>query len=108
MNNDYLKDMDEALGITTLVTGTVNGEDFWAYVDVDPSKFEDLQKVIENKEPYTLTDYGSVIKYGLGGHQPPEEVVEEMKEKRGFDPEFEDKLMNDVKRQIKQLGKPGP
>lgn len=103
MSEDYMKEMDDNLGIITLVCGQVNDEKFWAYLDVLPSKYEEFVKVQRSKQPYTLTDFGNVLKYGVGSYEPPEEAVEDMKAEYGIDPDFQENLKHDVERQVHQL-----
>jgi|TARA_B100000212_G_C27161736_1_gene442049 hypothetical protein len=106
MSDEILREMDEGLGIITLVSSEVNGEKFWAYVDIPPSKYNDFLAAQKADAPYTLTDFGDVLKYGLGSHEPPADVVEEMKAEYGIDPDFQDKLKNDVERQMTALRAP--
>lgn len=103
MSNDLIKDMDNDLGIITLVCGEIDAQKFWAYVDIMPSKYMDFLDVQKSGAPYTLTDFGNVLKYDVGTHQPPAEAVEDMKREYGIDPEFQEKLKHDVERQVAQL-----
>ncbi len=106
MSDEIMKEMDEGLGIITLVASDIDGEKFWAYVDILPSKYNDFLAVQKGDTPYKLTDFGDILKYGLGSYEPPAEVVAEMAELYGTDPEFQDKLKNDVERQIAAMRAP--
>tara|TARA_R110002124_G_scaffold287216_1_gene471451 strand:+ start:146106 stop:146438 length:333 start_codon:yes stop_codon:yes gene_type:complete len=106
MNDDQtseMDEMDESLDIMTLVSGQVDGEDFWAYLAVRPSKYTAFLEVQKAGEPYTLTEYGNVVKYGLGTTEPPQTAVQEMIDSYGIDPQFQEKLKTDLEHQISAL-----
>jgi hypothetical protein len=98
-----MKEMDGNLGIITLVCGEVEGQKFWAYVDILPSQYMKFLDVQKAGDPYTLTDFGSVLKYGVDTYEPPEDTIEEMKREYGIDPDFQKKLKHDVERQVAHM-----
>ena len=88
MTEDNIKKLADTLGIISLVSGqTVSGEDFWAYISVPPSKYEDFLKAQEAGD-YTLTDWGDIMRYGAG-QSPSAEIKAEMEELYGINHDLE-------------------
>jgi hypothetical protein len=103
MHNDQMDEMDSSLDIMALAHGQVDGQDFWAYIAVPPSKYTAFVEVQKAGQPYTLTEYGNVVKYGVGRVEPPQSAVQEMIDEYGIDPEFQEKLKTDLEHQISAL-----
>lgn len=83
---------DHDFGVAVLISGQIEGHDFWAYVSVDPEKYEEFMKLHESGDHYILTDYGEVIEYGLDESEPPEHIKEKMEREYGFDHGYETKI----------------
>ncbi len=87
---DMLEHADKEVGIIPLVTGTTeDGYNFWAYVSITPSKYDDFKKAQSGGE-YVLSEYGDVLHSGMGD-QPPQEEIKRMIDEYGIDPDFEEK-----------------
>lgn len=108
MNGDDLENtlgnVDEAIGIITLVTGTTeDGREFWAYLSVPPSKYQAFEEAQKSGQ-YILTEFGDILKHGSGSAPPPE-AVREMADAYGIDPDLELHL-EEIGNALKTLSQP--
>lgn len=85
------EDIDDTVGILQMVTGRIEGQAFWAYLAMFPSKYQEYVAKVQNNEPVDLMSYGEVIEQGYG-EQPPQEVVDRMAAEYGAEPDFEQTL----------------
>jgi len=99
LSAEALKAADEHAGIIVLISG--RDEDgvtpFWAFMDILPSKYIGFRKAQATGESFFLDDYGDILITGKG-KEPPEDVVQEMREEYGFDPDFEEKAVEMFKK----------
>ena len=102
MKDDSNKDeqsVDDLMDVLSLVQGEIDGQKFWAYVLVPPLKYEEFLRVQQSGEPYSLAEYGEIIRYKVGEEAPPQEVMNEIETQYpGSDHGFEEKLQEEVKR----------
>lgn len=87
-----LEDADEEIGILHLCSGqAADGRDFYAYVNMQPSRYLEFIEATERGDAVLLSDYGEVVESGFGA-VPPESVQQAMNEKFNADPTFFDEL----------------
>ena len=97
-SREELLEADEEVGIVQLVTGkTGKGEDFYAYISVMPSKFEEFMLISRAKEAMNLPEFGEVLESGFGT-EPSAEVKKMMEEKYGVDHDY----LNTLKKQVEE------
>lgn len=100
---EALKKADEGASIIAYTDGvTASGRPYYAYIAVKPSKYREFYERTKARESMRLGDYGKIIVYGYET-KPPPAVVEHMREKFGFDDEYEAKLQAEVARQRTQF-----
>lgn len=88
--NEELKEADNQISILVFSKGEmVNGDPYWAYTMVPPSKYIAMKEAEVSGQGFDLEEFGKIITYGIGANDPPEEVVKEMQEKYGANAEFE-------------------
>ena len=98
---NFLKELDEEVGILTLVTGrSKDGCPYYAYALIPPSRYRAFKEA-EKKGKYDLADYGKILTHGEG--EPSVEIQKEMKEKYGANPKFENELDAVLKKGIKKI-----
>ena len=98
---EELKQADEHVGIIQLITGTTaKGEDFYAYVSVHPSLYQELVQKMMDGERMNVEKFGKVLKKGYG-KQPSDEVKKHMEKTFGVD----HKYMQHVTEEIEKLQK---
>lgn len=96
-----LADADRTSAILAYIHGTMpDGRPYYAYVAVLPSKYQEFYALNASRTPFVIEDYGVVV---ISGYEaaPPPQVVQEMKERYGFDDQFQSKLVEHVKQQQK-------
>jgi len=94
---EELEEADKSSAILMLIKGKrKGGGPFYAYLAVPPSKILAF-KAAEAKGNYMLDDYGEILAYGDEA-EPPADVVKEMQEKYGADEDFEQKVLEAVKK----------
>jgi hypothetical protein len=76
--------IDNELGILTLVQGQVSEKQFWALLSLYPSKYDEYEEKIAHHEEFNITNYGRVIESGYGD-MPPKEQQEFFTQKYGAD-----------------------
>ena len=87
-----LEKADEEIGILHLCSGqTHDGRDFYAYVNMQPSRYLDFIEATERGDAVVLNDFGEIVESGFG-MVPPESVQKAMNEKFDVDPTFFDEL----------------
>ncbi len=100
---DAVKKADEGATIIAYTDGvTANGRPYYAYIAVKPSKYREFYERTKARETIRLGDYGKIIVYGYET-KPPAGVVQHMREKYGYDDEYEAKLQAEVARQRTQF-----
>jgi len=83
-----LREADKSFGIIHLISGkTGKGEDFYAYISVTPSRYEDFLLISHAKEQMDLSEFGEILESGFGTDPSPE-VQQYMKENYNVDPDF--------------------
>ena len=89
-NNTQLKELDNQVGVLSLVRGEENGQNVWAYVSFYPSKLEEYEKHIIAGDNISLDHFGIIIEEGIG-ETPSEDIKQYMEEKYQFDHSFMEK-----------------
>lgn len=95
---------DHDFGMAVLISGKIDGRNFWAYVSIDPEKYEEFMQLHQAGEHYILSDYGDVIEYGFDATEPPEHVMQKMEREYGFDHGYDkkiEKISHDLLSQLK-------
>lgn len=96
-----LKQADERIGIIHLVSGTTaKGEDFYAYVSVRPSLYEEFLCKMADGEKMNVEKFGKVLKKDFG-KEPSEEVKRQMKKEFNVDPDFMRHLVEEMEKRRK-------
>ncbi len=89
---------DESMVIYELATSqTPEGKDFYLYMGMTPTKYEDYKKLQGSNEPIVFSDFGTVILTGWG-REPAPEVKAYMEAEFGMRHTFEDDLMDKVEK----------
>ena len=70
-----------------------NANLYWAYLQIEPSRFIGFSESVGRDELVQLTSSGNIIASGYGDI-PPEEVQFFMEEEYGFDHKFEQHLVD--------------
>ncbi len=100
---ETLKKADEGASIIAYTDGvTASGKPYYAYIAVKPSKYREFYERTKARESIRLGDFGKIIVYGYET-KPPSAVVVHMREKFGYDEEYEAKLQAEVARQRTQF-----
>lgn len=87
-----LRMLDARAAMVELCGGTLaNGQRFYAYVAVFPSRYEQYRRAFGNGASVNLLEFGTVLKCGLGD-EPPESVKREMEKTHGLSHAFEEDL----------------
>jgi len=90
--------LDEKATILELCCGTTsNGEPFFAYLNIPPSKYVDYKSKQENGESIDLAEFGDIICTGWG-EEPSADIKKEVEETYGADHTFQEKFLAEVKR----------
>lgn len=88
---EYQEEIMNSLEIVQLVKGLSEGQEFWAYMVMDPLKQEEYMARVEKNEIFDLTEYGDVLESGFGS-EPPEEIRRIMAEEFGFQDDFAEQV----------------
>ena len=87
-----LEKADEEIGILHMCAGqTADGRDFYAYVNMQPSRYLEYIEATERGDAVVLSEYGEIIESGFGA-VPPESVQKAMNEKYQADQTFFEEL----------------
>ena len=87
-----MEDADEKIGIVQIISGkTGKGEDFYAYLSIKPSRFEEFCLLAQAGDAMDIEEYGEILKKGFG-KEPSPQVMREMEEKYGVDHNFIENL----------------
>lgn len=98
---EQMEQADDNIGIVHLFSGkTGKGEDFYAYISVKPSRYEEFLLIARAGEEMNLEEFGKILKKGFG-KEPMPDVVQHMKEKYGIDHDFLDNLRREIEQQKK-------
>lgn len=89
---DLPQDIDDTVRILQLVTGTVDGKAFWAYLAMRPTTYQDYVARVEAGEAVDLEEYGDMLEQGWGT-EPPAEVKQKMAREYGAEENFEEQLL---------------
>jgi len=91
-----LNEADDFINMTMFCNGkTEDGDEFYAYFNLLPSRISDLNKAIEHERSINLTDFGTIIEAG-NGLFPSDEVSKKMEEEYHVDYEFSTKLLDAI------------
>jgi len=89
---EQLSALDEQMGIIHLLTGqTAKGEDFYAYVSIPPSRYEDFVLITRAGEDMNVEEFGEVLEKGFG-LTPPADVMQRMEDHFGVVHGFTEKM----------------
>ena len=89
-------EIDKKAAIVELFQGkTGDGKDFYTYIAVKPSKYEEYKKSQISGKSIDLTECGKIL-YVDWGKKPTEEVKQEMIDKYNLDTDFEEKFLNEL------------
>ena len=98
-----LLEADKKTGLVHLMCGkTGDGKDFYAYINVLPSRYEDFLLISRAREQMNLSEFGEILESGFG-REPPAEVRRMMEDKYQVDHDFMAHLQQEVERQQKQI-----
>lgn len=81
---------DEEAAIINLIRGTVDDEEFWAYLAVPPSKYEAFKEA-EATGAYEVNDFGEILKWGKG-FEPNAEDIQYMVDNYGIVPDLANQI----------------
>ena len=92
-----LKEADEDTAVIVLSQGILaDGDSYYAYVAIEPSKYVEFKKAETSGKPYKLSDYGTIIKWERKA-APTNEVMDDMELRLGLDHQYEEKVVKAVK-----------
>jgi len=98
VNNFLLKEADKQAGIVDLCTGKLpGGMEFYVYLLLKPSTYQEYVNKVNNNEPVKFTDYGKII-YADEGTEPPKHIKEEMEAKYTVNHNFKQMVEEEAKR----------
>ncbi len=84
-SQEELVETDAHAGIVHLVTGkTGAGQDFYAYISVLPSRYEDFMLISRAREQMDLSEFGEIIESGFGA-VPPKDVRRKLESRYDID-----------------------
>lgn len=96
------ENLDDHVGIVELCGGhTPEGEAFYVYISLLPSRYEDYRRAHELRETIDLHQYGKVLHAGWG-EEPPEDVKEQMEKEYKVNHNFEEELKIEVEKIAKE------
>ncbi len=94
--SEELIKLDENNAILAYTSGSMpDGRSFYAYVAVIPSKYFSFMEATAKRTEMVLEEFGEVLEAGFEP-SPADDVRQYMREKFGFDEEYERKLMFDL------------
>lgn len=92
----FFREADKKIGIVELCTGQTSlGQNFFAYISILPSKYEQYKQAQSFGQVMDLTEYGEILEAGMGIN-PPEKIMREMEEKYNLDHSFEDNFKKEI------------
>jgi hypothetical protein len=95
-SSDELAKADEESSILVYLSGVAeDGQPYYAYVAVKPSRYGEFQARSLAKQTIILDEYGLVITCGFAS-SPPAEVVAMMRDAFGFDDDYLEKLRREL------------
>lgn len=104
-SSEELQQADKDNSIIVYTTGKAqDGTPYYAFLGVLPSKYREFQEKSAARMPMRLRDYGEIL---ASDYEPsaPAHVVAEMKQKYGYDEQFEEKLREEIGRQRTESSK---
>jgi len=102
--NAELQKSDADTCIIAYSSGTTgDGRPYYAYTAVPPSKYRAFYELSSARKSIVLNDFGKIISAGFEA-APPAEVVREMRDRYGFDENYEHKISEEIRRQRRQSG----
>jgi hypothetical protein len=102
--SEELASADKDTAIVAISTGKqANGEPYYAYIAVKPSKYAEFYRRSKQRESINLDDYGTIIAAGPE-IVPPTEVAKRMSDEYGFDPDFEKKIEAELIKEREKFG----
>ena len=91
---DVLVKADAEAGIVHLMTGqTGSGENFWAYIAVKPSRYEDFILSSRAQEEMNLHEFGDILESGFGT-EPPADVRRTIESRDDIEVNFIQKVID--------------
>jgi hypothetical protein len=101
---EELEEEDGQTAILTYVSGSLDdGTSYYAYIAVKPSKYMEFYSLTAERIPIeNLLDYGVIVSEGFQ-EEPSPAVLREMRERYGFDDQWEEKLKLRLKQQRSKL-----
>lgn len=99
MTYDQLRVLDEEVGVVHILSGkTAKDEDFYVYISIKPSRYEDLLLIASAGDTsMDLTEFGDILESGFG-RVPSAAVMKEMEDKYGVDHNFIVNLAAEIKK----------
>lgn len=92
LTSEILEEADNSMGFVHLMMGkTGKGEDFYAYISVLPSRYEEFSLISRAKEQMNLHEFGDILESGFG-HEPPPSIRHRMENSHNIDYTFMDKV----------------
>jgi len=94
---EELAEADRDTAILCYTTGVLDdGRPYYAYIAVTPSRYSEFMQKTKARYVMVLGEYGTVIAAGFET-EAPAEVKQEMRDKYGFDEEYQEKLIQRVR-----------
>jgi hypothetical protein len=73
ISTEEWQEIDIEAGILQYLAGNLNGQDYWAYVVMRPSRYAEYCTLIQGEHDIELGDFGEIIEDGYD-KEPPEDV----------------------------------
>ena len=103
LSQEELVAADETSAILALSQGKLSdGSPYYAYIAIKPSLYREFDVRTKAGDALTLSEYGTVITIGYDT-EPPADVAAEMREKYGFENDYETNLINEAKIQQREF-----
>lgn len=98
ISKEDFKEADSKVGIVEICSLTTeDGKDFYAYISIKPSKYEEYRRVNENRETVDLNEYGRIL-YKDWGKGPSADVRRMMEEKYNVNHNFEAEFTQELQK----------
>lgn len=92
-----LAEADKDSSVIVEDKGTMaNGEPYWVYIAVKPSKYAEFMQLTSQRKPLNMYEYGKLLAYGFES-EVPAAVKAEMKVRYGCDDNFMTTLAKEVR-----------
>lgn len=91
---EELAEADKNSAILCYSRGTMkDGTPYYAFIGVRPSRYAEYRKNTLAEQPMLLGEYGIIVAAGFE-EAAPMEVLQEMRDKYGYDEKYAEKLVN--------------